>query len=246
MMYAAGDEGRGHGCGEEVVKKHMDLVRRIAHHLMGRLPSTVQLEDLVQAGMVGLLESARHYDASHGASFETYAGIRIRGAMLDEVRRQDWSPRSSHRATRDISAAIREVEGRTGREASPAEIAEQLGLDVASYHDLLRKVAEGRVFSMEDMFGPDQTAEEMLMGTSDDPERECMRFNFAEAATEAIGDLPEREQLVLSLYYDKELNLKEIGEVLGVSESRVCQLHGQALVRLRARLSEWSLDEVSA
>ncbi len=222
----------------------MDLVRRLAHHLMGRLPASVQLDDLIQAGVVGLLEAARHYDNGHGASFETYAGIRIRGAMLDEVRRQDWSPRSAHRAAREISEAVRRVEARTGREASAAEIASELGVAVEAYHDMLRKVAEGRVFSLEDMFGPDQSADDMLCGDSDDPARECLRRGFSEATAEAIAGLPEREQLVLSLYYDQELNLKEIGEVLGVSESRVCQIHAQVLVRLRARLTDWDFDEI--
>ncbi|TVS18333.1 MAG: RNA polymerase sigma factor FliA [Gammaproteobacteria bacterium] len=241
-MYAA----MGRDTGEVVVEQHMDLVRRLAHHLMGRLPASVQLDDLIQAGVVGLLEAARHFDDSHGASFETYAGIRIRGAMLDEVRRQDWSPRSAHRASREISEAVRRVEGRTGREASAAEIARELGVELEAYHGMLRKVAEGRVFSLEDMFGADQSADEMLSGKSDDPARECVRRNFSDAAAEAIAKLPEREQLVLSLYYDQELNLKEIGEVLGVSESRVCQIHGQVLVRLRARLTDWTFDEVTA
>lgn len=241
-MYAAVDKDANEG----VVERHMDLVRRLAHHLMGRLPASVQLDDLIQAGVVGLLEAARHYDNSHGASFETYAGIRIRGAMLDEVRRQDWSPRSAHRASREISEAVRSVEGRMGREASAAEIAGELGVSVDAYHDMLRKVAEGRVFSLEDMFGPDQSADDMLSGDSDDPARDCLRRGFAEATAEAIANLPEREQLVLSLYYDQELNLKEIGEVLGVSESRVCQIHAQVLVRLRARLTDWTFDEIGA
>jgi RNA polymerase sigma factor for flagellar operon FliA len=217
----------------------MDLVRRIAHHLIGRLPASVQIDDLIQAGAMGLLEAARQYDASHGASFETYAGIRIRGAMLDEVRRHDWSPRSSHRTMREISAAIHAVEKRTARRAEGREIAAQMGVGLDEYHALLRKSTETRVFNLEDLFGPDVDAGDTLPGDARGPAGEYEDVRLNAAIVEAIGDLPERERTVLALYYDEELNLREIGEVLGVTESRVCQIHSQALVRLRAKLTEW-------
>jgi RNA polymerase sigma factor for flagellar operon FliA len=217
----------------------MGLVRRIAHHLIGRLPASVQIEDLIQAGAMGLLEAARQYDASHGASFETYAGIRIRGAMLDEVRRHDWSPRSAHRTMREISAAIHAVEMRTGRRAEGREIAGQLGVDLDAYHAMLRKSTESRVFNLEDLFGPDVDGGDTLPGEGRGPAAEYEDVRLNAAIVEAIDDLPEREKTVLALYYDEELNLREIGEVLGVTESRVCQIHSQALVRLRAKLTEW-------
>lgn len=227
---------------EILVHEHMDLVKRIAHHLISRLPADVQIEDLMQAGAMGLIEASRHYDQSHGASFETYAGIRIRGAMLDEVRRQNWSPRSAHRNLRRISAAVRVVESRVGRGATSAEIANEMGIELDEYHQLLRKATETQVFNVEDMFGPDVENGDALPGNASDPASEYEFESLGEAIGDAIEDLPERERTVLALYYDEELNLREIGEVLGVTESRVCQIHGQALVRLRSRLTAWKRE----
>ncbi len=230
---------------EILVERHMALVKRIAHHLLGRLPATVQVQDLIQAGAMGLLEAAKQYDRRHGASFETYAGIRIRGAMLDEVRRLDWAPRSAHRTMRQVSDALRSVELRTGRAATAAEAAQELGVELETYHQMLRKAVEARVFSIEELAGPDEDPAERLGGNGLDPAAECLRDGLAEAVASAIEALPERERLVLSLYYDEELNLREIGEVLGVTESRVCQIHGQALARLRAKLTDWSYEEAA-
>lgn len=226
--------------GDLLVERHLDLVRRIAYHMLARLPASVQADDLIQAGMIGLLEAARHFEEGHGASFETFAGIRIRGAMLDEVRRHDWAPRSTHRDGRRVAEAIRVVEGRIGREAGPKEIAAEMGVDLVTYQKLLQRVTETRVLSLESLFGTDTDYADTLEGSSADPFGELVRGDFVAATSAAVAELPEREQLVLSLYYDDELNLKEIGEVLGVTESRVCQIHGQALSRLRGRLVDWS------
>ena len=219
----------------EVVERHAELVRRIAHHLAARLPASVEVDDLVQAGMLGLIEAARNFDSDQGASFETYASIRIRGAMIDEIRKGDWTPRSVHRRTREAAEATRRIEQSTGRAATAAEIAEALGLAPEEYARLLEDAVSGQVLSL-DSHVEDHGDVEIPAAPGASPERGLQALQFRQALAEAIGQLPEREQLVLSLYYEQELNLKEIGAVLGVSESRVCQIHGQAVLRLRARL----------
>lgn len=228
------------GSMSDVVVLHAPLVKRIAHHLLMRMPSSVQLDDLIQSGMIGLLEAARKYDVSKGASFETYAGIRIRGAMLDEIRRGDWAPRSVHRKSRQVAEAVKAVESRNGTDAKDHEVAEELGIDLDSYYNILQDASGSRLFSFDDLTeGGDDSALESITGEVTGPSDELQEAAFRDHLAEAIDGLPEREKLVLSLYYDDELNLKEIGEVLGVSESRVSQIHSQAALRLRARLQDW-------
>lgn len=222
-----------------LVTQHAPLVKRIAYHLVGRMPASVQVEDLMQAGMIGLLEAARNYDAGQGASFETYASIRVRGAMLDEIRKTDWTPRSVHRKWRMVAEAVREIENRTGRDARDTEVAAMLELSLDEYHQILQDASHARVFSFDDMLESNEDAEEELLGSDTGVLEGLEREDFKKSLAQAIGGLPEREALVLALYYDEELNLREIGEVLGVSESRVCQIHGQAMVKLRARMAEW-------
>ena len=223
-----------------LVAANANLVKRIAFHLMNRLPPSVQAEDLIQAGMIGLLEAASHYDPSQGASFETYAGIRVRGAMLDEIRRSDWTPRSVHRKSREAAEMLRELEQTTGRDAKGQAVAEKLGVDLRAYHTILTESSAAHIFSFDQ---PDEnTGETIALPQSEEstPGEQVEYQSFKAALAESIQNLPERESLVMSLYYDEDLNLREIGEILGVSESRVCQIHGQALIRLKARLSEWT------
>jgi len=224
---------------DALVRRHAELVKRIAYHLAGRLPSSVEVADLIQAGMLGLLEAAANYTADRGASFETYAGIRIRGAMLDALRKLDWAPRSVHRKARAAAAAIRELEAETGSEAQDAAIAQRMGVPLDDYYKVVQDAASCRLVSLNDMPGDDESPMARTADETADPFREIVDADFRKALTLAISELPEREKLVMSLYYDDELNLKEIGGVLKVTESRVCQLHGQALVRLKARLVEW-------
>jgi len=220
-----------------LVQRYAPIVKRIAHHLMGRLPATVQLDDLIQAGMVGLLEAAKKYDGSKGASFETYAGIRIRGAMLDDVRKEDWAPRSVHRNARRISEAVRAVEARKGRDAQDIEVAEQMGVSLDEYYGYLQDSASARLFALDDLNdGDESTGINAIQGR---PLDEVQQAHFKKSLAQAISSLPDRERLVLALYYKEELNLKEIGAVLGVSESRVSQIHSQAALRLRSRLTDW-------
>lgn len=222
----------------EQVAQHVPLVKRIAYHLMGRLPDTVQIDDLIQSGMLGLLEAIKHYDSNQGASFETYAGIRIRGAMLDELRRADWTPRSVHKKARAVSEAIRELENRHGREAKDSEVAEHLGIGMQEYSQILQDSISCKTFSVEELIQGEDSVIDEIHGDYQ-PEDELIQQNFQQALAEAISALPERERLVVSLYYDEELNLREIGKVLDVSESRVSQICSQAMLRLRARLADW-------
>lgn len=224
---------------DALVLRHAELVKRIAYHLAGRLPASVEVQDLIQAGMLGLLEAASNYTADRGASFETYAGIRIRGAMLDALRKLDWAPRSVHRKARAAAAAIRELEAEFGREARDGEIAGRMGVSIEEYHRITRDAANCRVASLDDSSGEDDSLLMRVEDESADPFLDASEHGFRAALANAIRELPERERLVMSMYYDDELNLKEIGAVLKVTESRVCQLHGQALVRLKARLADW-------
>lgn len=217
------------------------LVKRIAQHLVARLPASVQLDDLLQAGMEGLLEAAQNFDGGKGASFETYAGIRVRGAMIDEMRRGDWVPRSVHRNARAILDAMSALEPTLGREAQPAELAEHLGVPLDDYHAMAADALTGKLFSLEDLLDPDaETGSRwQLAAATEGPESEAFTDAFQTALAGAIETLGERDQLVLSLYYQEEFNLKEIGQVLGVSESRVSQILSGAALKLRHRLQGW-------
>lgn len=229
---------------DELVKTHAPLVRRIAYHLMGRLPPSVDVGDLIQSGMIGLLEASRNYATDRSASFETYAGIRIRGAMLDELRKTDWTPRSVHRKAREVAEVVRQIEVETGADADDAEVMKRLGLTADEYHQVLADAASSRLLSLT---APDDGDGSPAMDVADSstrtPAEDIEQTGMRQALIDAITTLPEREQLVMSLYYEQELNLKEIGAVLGVTESRVCQIHGQAIIRLRARMTGWRDDD---
>lgn len=223
------------------VEDYAYLVKRIAYHMVARMPASVQVEDLIQAGMIGLLEAAQKYQDDKGAGFETYAGIRIRGAIVDEMRRGDWSPRSVHRNSRRINEAIARIEARTGCDATDTQVADELDIELPEYHSMAQDCASTKLFSYEDTF--DEEGEELI--TSEDsrqhqnPADSVQKQALKAALTEVIAGLKEREQMVLSLYYEQELNLKEIGEVLGVSESRVSQILSQTAMRIRSRMAGW-------
>jgi len=229
-------ENAGH---DELVTKYAPLVKRIAYHLKARLPATVIVDDLLQAGMIGLLEASRKYDANQGASFETYAGIRIRGSMLDELRRNDWAPKSVHRRIRDITQAIRSIEHREGRDARDEEVIELLDISRDEYFKTLQDVSSHRVLSWdeiginEDAFG--HSTSDSKTGVHEQLEKQ----HFQAKLSDSISSLPEREKMIVSLYYESELNLREIGSVMNVSESRISQLLSQAHIRLRARMRDW-------
>lgn len=220
------------------VQAYLPLVKRIAYHLKGRLPDSVLVDDLIQSGIVGLIEAMKKFNAQQGASFETYAGIRIRGAMLDEIRKGDWTPRSVHRKARAVSDAIFKIESALGREARDEEVADYLEVTLQEYHHILQDTNSSQLLSI-DQPDHEELAEERMVGAIKTPFAELLENGFQGALAEQIGDLPEKEKLVMALYYDEELNLKEIGQVLEVSESRVSQIHSQAIKRLRARMNDW-------
>jgi RNA polymerase sigma factor for flagellar operon FliA len=224
---------------EDQIIRHASLVKRIAYHLLNRLPPTVQVDDLIQAGMVGLLEAASNFNPEMGASFETFAGIRIRGSMIDEIRRSDWTPRSVHRKFRSVTDAIRKIENETGEDARDIDVAQALGISLSEYHQILIDSSSSRIYSIDTM--EDNTQDAAIPSSSEQtPEEALSSDEYQRQLAESIRLLPEKEQLVMSLYYDDELNFREIGEILDVTESRICQLHGQALLRIKSRMAEWS------
>ncbi|MGF1547901.1 MAG: RNA polymerase sigma factor FliA [Thiotrichales bacterium] len=228
---------------EDMIERHAPLVKRIAHHLSGRLPDNVQVADLIQAGMIGLMEAVRQFDPTQGASFETYAGIRVRGAMLDEVRGSDWTPRSVSRNLREISDAVRRVEARLHRRASEGEIAAEMKLPLAEYQKIVREASFAQLLSMDEQDEGDDEGNSRVFdiaSTDATPQQLLQSEEVHRVVADAIERLPEREKLVMALYYTEDMNLKEIGAVLGVSESRVSQIHGQAIARIRAGLGDWS------
>jgi len=218
------------------------LVRRMAHHLAARLPSSVQIDDIIQAGMIGLMDAAARFEESQGNQFETYATQRIRGAMLDELRSNDWLPRSTRKSLRRIESAMHKLEQRLGRAPSEIELAQELGVPLGEYQSMLQEARGYELLHLED-FSRDDDDDFLERNLPDDRENPFERYKdarFRAALVEAIEHLPEREKLLMGLYYEQELNFKEIAAVLEVSESRICQLHSQAVARLRTKLKSWT------
>lgn len=218
---------------DALFEDNLSLVKIIAHHVAVRLPPSKSVDDLIQVGMMGLLEAARTYESNQGAEFKSYASIRIRGAILDELRRESWMPRSVQQKSQQLSKAIQRVESRLGRSASDREIAAEMDLPLEDYAALLETVAGSTVFSIDDENNFVEPEE-----NDDVPFKRIQDESTKKKLAEVIGSLPEQEKLVVVLYYDKGLNLREIGEVLSVSESRVCQIQSQATNRMRSRMRE--------
>ena len=224
---------------EDVIEKYGGMVKQIAYHMMLRLPDNIQIEDIIQTGMIGLMEAAKNYNPDKGAKFETYASIRIRGTIIDELRREDWIPRSVYKNARMVSDAIQVIENRTGRDAKDTEVCEYLNISLSDYHKILINSNGTKLFSIDELGVSSEYISDKLKDNREEPFSEAEKEKFKKDLAQQISELPEREKVLLELYYDKELNLKEIGQVLNVSESRVCQLHGQAMMRLQSRMQEW-------
>jgi RNA polymerase sigma factor for flagellar operon FliA len=224
------------------LEQYSPLVRRLAHQMIAKLPANVELDDLIQVGMIGLHDALGRFDAAQGVQFETFATQRIRGAMLDELRSGDWMSRGDRKQQRQIEAAVHKLEQQLGRAPSEREIAEAMGLSLANYQDVLTKVRGTQLVYLEDMSGDgdgEDYLERHIADEGSDPLAVLNDRRMREALVGAIKLLPEREQYVMSMYYEHDMNLKEIAAVLGVTESRVCQLHSQSIARLRAKLRAW-------
>lgn len=225
----------------ELLTLYMPMVKRLAHHMMGRLPPSVEEDDMVQAGMIGLLDAISRYDVDQSAQFEAYAIQRIRGSMIDELRHSDWMPRSARQSMRKIEKAISALQHQLGRQPGESEIARFMNLPLDEYQALLGDARGHQLLYFEDFGESDendsfldkQSANEASM-----PLPQLLDANLRACIIAGIENLPEREKLLMSLYYEEELNLREISEVFGVSESRICQLHGQAIARLRTKLKD--------
>ena len=225
----------------DLLTLYMPMVKRLAHHMMGRLPPSVEEDDIVQAGMMGLLDAISRYDEAQSAQFEAYAIQRIRGSMIDELRQADWLPRSARQSMRKIEKAIGTLQHQLGRQPSEGEIAAAMKLPLDEYQSLLGDARGHQLLYFED-FGDTEENDSFLDKQSADeagmPLPQLLDSNLRACIIAGIENLPEREQLLMSLYYEQELNLREISEIFGVSESRICQLHGQAIARLRTKLKE--------
>ena len=227
---------------EAYVREYTPLVRRLAHQMIARLPANVELDDMIQAGMMGLMDAAGRFEVAQGTHFEVYAAQRIRGAMLDELRANDWMPRSARKSQRDIEGAIHRLEGRLKRAPVEAEIAAELGVPVGEYQEMLNGARGSQLVYLDDlgMSGDDEDyLERYLVVDGQEPAAILRDKRFREALVDAIEELPEREKLLMGLYHEQDMNLREIGAIMGVTESRVCQLHSQAIARLRSKLKYW-------
>jgi RNA polymerase sigma factor for flagellar operon FliA len=238
-MYTA----KGRLDNDTMLKQYSPLVRRLAHQMIAKLPANVEVDDLIQVGMIGLNDALSRFDAAQGVQFETFATQRIRGAMLDELRGSDWMSRGNRRQQRSIEAAVHRLEQKLGRAPHESEIAKEMGITLQEYQELLGKVRGTQLVYLEDMSGDDGDDDYLDRHVTADEEANPLGLlqdrRMREALVEAIKHLPEREQYVMSMYYEHDMNLKEIAAVLGVTESRVCQLHSQSIARLRVKLREW-------
>lgn len=226
----------------QLLEQHAPRVKKMAYLLKARLPASVEVDDLIQAGMIGLLDALGRYENNQGAQFETYAVQRIRGAMLDELRSGDWLPRSMRQDMRKIEAAIATLQQKLSRVPTEAEIAKQLKLSLEQYQEMLTEGGGAQLLYYEDFHAEEGGNEHFLdrycADLTSDPLQSLMNAGFRQAVIDAIKALPDREKTLMGLYYEQEMCLKEIGAVMGVSESRVCQLHAQAISRMRAFLKE--------
>ncbi|MFM9885928.1 MAG: RNA polymerase sigma factor FliA [Burkholderiales bacterium] len=229
---------------EDYIERYAPLVKRMASHLLAKLPASVEADDIIQAGLIGLMDAASRFEEGQGVQFETYATQRIRGAMLDELRASDWLPRSLRKSQREIERTISKLEQRLQRPPLETEIAKEIGVPLHEYQTMLQDARCHQLLYLEDFSDDDDSGSDSFLDRNcpdnrSDPVEAIQDQRFRVALVEAIDGLPERERLLMGLYYEQELNFREIAAVLGVTESRICQLHSQAVSRLRSKMKEW-------
>lgn len=236
------------GSREEIVDAYLPLVRLVAERIHRRLPPGIDVSSLIHSGIVGLLEALQRYDPKRGVAFQTYARYRIQGEIIEYLRSLDWVSRSVRAWGRRVSAARTRLTGKFGREASPEEMARELGVSLDEYYRVDQKVSDATLLSLEDLGAASEeewrrAQEKFASNPFQDPLVCVEGKDLVEKLTSAIDTLPERERLVVSLYYHEELTLREIGEMLGLTEGRICQIHSQAVARLRQALEDDATKE---
>ena len=232
---------------DQLIMDYAPLIRFVAQRIAARLPSNIDIDDLISAGVIGLMDAIEKYDPSRDNKFKTYAEFRIRGAILDELRSQDWVPRSVRDKAKKIERAYAELEQKFGRAVTDQEVSKALGIGIDEYYEMSSKVKSVTLLSIDELSGPNQQERKSLLDcleniNSKNPFAQLKSKGLKNVLVKSIEELPEKQKLVLSLYYYEDLNLKEIGRILEVTESRVSQLHTQAVEKLRARLKDQLKD----
>ena len=235
---------------EEVIKRYSPMIKYVANRIAMRLPPHIEVDDLISVGVLGLMDAISKYDSSRGAKFKTYAEFRVRGAILDELRAMDWVPRSIRQKASSVDKVVQSLQAKLSRSPEDEEVAKEMGISLDQFHDTLNETKSIPVFSLEDLgiakeSGEQQSLLDCLAGKADaDPQTQIRLIELKEIIAKAIDALPEKERLMVSLYYYEELTMKEIGAVLEITESRVSQIHSKAVYRLRTKLKAIIAEEL--
>jgi len=235
---------------EEVIKRYSPMIKYVANRIAMRLPPHIEVDDLISVGVLGLMDAISKYDSSRGAKFKTYAEFRVRGAILDELRAMDWVPRSIRQKASNVDKVVQSLQAKLSRSPEDEEVAKEMGISLDQFHDTLNETKSIPVFSLEDLgiakeSGEQQSLLDCLAGKADaDPQTQIRLIELKEIIAKAIDALPEKERLMVSLYYYEELTMKEIGAVLEITESRVSQIHSKAVYRLRTKLKAIIAEEL--
>jgi len=235
---------------EEVIIKYSPMIKYVANRIAMRLPPHIEVDDLISVGVLGLMDAITKYDSSRGAKFKTYAEFRVRGAILDELRSLDWVPRSIRQKASKVDKVVQGLQAKLRRTPEDEEVAQEMGLSLDQFHETLNETKSIPIFSLEDLgiakeSGDQQSLLDCLAGKADaDPQTQVRLVELKEIIAKAIDALPEKERLMVSLYYYEELTMKEIGAVLDITESRVSQIHSKAVYRLRTKLKAIIAEEL--